>query len=364
MASTSFPENAQDWRGRFIADMAASLARKEEVALTLWAPPGMLPDGVSSAVTPGDARWLKCLSTQGGIAHLLRMRKVSAVYAALQLLIRLARIYRKEDVGVCHINWLQNALPLLGTNKPALITVLGSDLRLLRLPGMTTLLRLMLRNRRAILAPNAEWMRKGLEQAFGDVARILPIPLGVDDAWFAVERRPTFETCHWLAVTRLTRKKIGNLFAWGEGLFGRQRQLHLFGPMQENIVLPDWVHYHGPTYPSELANNWFPQACGLITLSDHDEGRPQVMLEAMAAGLPVIASDLPAHRDIIRHQKNGWLAAATNDFRDGLVYLEDEGRNLDMGMAARAWARDFVGTWDDCAERYVVAYRQLMGPAK
>ncbi len=364
MSSTSYPENAQDWRGRFIANLAAALARREGIALALFAPPGELPHNVIAATTPEDARWLNRLSQQGGIAHILRKRKMFAAGAIIRLLVRLGRCYRRQPPGVVHVNWLQNALPLWGTRTPALITVLGSDFGLLRLPGMKTALRSVLRQRRAILAPNAEWMRAGLERAFGDLAEIRPVPFGVDDPWFALQRVPPADgSHHWLAITRLTRNKIGDLFEWGDGLFGQDRVLHLFGPMQEEMTLPSWVVYHGPTHPAELLQTWFPMACGLITLSRHDEGRPQVMLEAMAAGLPVIASDLAAHRDIIRHRQTGWLADTPEELRAALALLEMPDSNREVGQAARAWIKEHIGTWDDCAARYVSAYQHLLEPA-
>jgi len=361
MSSTSYPESSQDWRGRFIANQAGALALRPGVHLSLWAPPGELPAAVAAAATPADARWLGRLSRQGGIAHLLRTRRVLAAGTILALLMRLGRAYRHWPADVVHVNWLQNALPLWGTTTPALITVLGSDFGLLRLPGMKALLRAVLRQRRAILAPNAEWMQPALEQAFGDLAEVRPIAFGVDDPWFEVTRQsPAGEVRHWLAVTRLTRGKIGDLFDWGDGLFGDGRQLHLFGPMQETLELPSWVQYHGPTHPADLLQNWFPQACGLITLSRHHEGRPQVMLEAMAAGLPVLASDISAHRDMVQHRIMGWLAASREELCLGLDWLEDPVRNQAAGQAARGWVRESVGTWDDCAGRYVAAYQSLL----
>ena len=361
MSSTSYPESPQDWRGRFIANQAAALGRRGDIRLSLWAPPGELPAGVACATRPADALWLGRLSQQGGIAHLLRTRKALSAGAILTLLTRLGRAYRRHPADVVHVNWFQNALPLWGTTTPALVTVLGGDFGLLRLPGMRAALRAVLRQRRAILAPNAEWMKPALEQAFGDLAEIRPIPFGVDDPWFSFVRRPPADSArHWLAVTRLTHDKIGDLFDLGEGLFGDARQLHLFGPMQETLELPPWVRYHGPTHPADLLENWFPQASGLITLSRHDEGRPQVMLEAMAAGLPVIASDLPAHRDMVQHRVTGWLTASREELCQGLDWLEDPARNQATGEAARGWVRESIGTWDDCAGRYAAAYRDLL----
>lgn len=361
MSSTSYPENAEDWRGRFIANLASALAKHEGISLSLWAPPGELPTNVVGVRTPGDTAWLQRLSQQGGIAHLLRTRRALAAGTISMLLMRLGRTYRRQSADVIHVNWLQNALPLLGTSTPALITVLGSDFGLLRLPGMKALLRTMLRQRRAILAPNADWMRPALQEAFGDLAEIRPIAFGVDAPWFQIVRRPPLDqTRHWLAITRLTKNKIGDLFDWGDGLFNKERRLQLFGPMQEQVELPSWVHYHGPTHPAELVQRWFPRACGLITLSRHDEGRPQVMLEALAAGLPVLASDLPAHRDILQHRQTGWLAASRDELEQGLDWFEDPVNNQKTGQAARQWVKDSIGTWDDCAGRYAAAYRSLL----
>lgn len=363
LSSSSYPQDAQDWRSRFIANMVTALARRSDVDLSVWAPPGDLPEAVTQVATDSDAGWLAGLTAQGGMAHLLRTRRVLALGTVLSFLLRLRRAYRRPAIEVVHANWLQNALPLWGTRTPALITVLGSDFGLLRLPGMRFALRAMLRQRRAILAPNAQWMVPALRQAFGDLAEVRPILFGVGTAWFDLQRVPAADGVqHWLAITRLTHAKIGDLFTWGDGLFGPQRQLHLFGPMQDTVDVPPWVHYHGPTHPAELQQVWFPKATGLITLSRHDEGRPQVMLEAMASGLPVLASSLPAHCDMVQHRQTGWLAADRHALVEGLSWLEDPPHNQQAGHAARQWVKDTIGTWDDCAGRYATAYRDLLEP--
>jgi glycosyltransferase involved in cell wall biosynthesis len=161
-------------------------------------------------------------------------------------------------------------------------------------------------------------------------------------------------------VLRITRQKMGPLFEWGQGRFTPEAPLHLFGPMQEELALPDWIHWYGPAYPQALRDEWFPRATGLLTLSRHDEGRPQVVLEAMAAGLPVIASRLPAHDDIIEHGKTGMLVDSPEALHAALDWLKNPANNQAMGMAGQSWVRSTLGTWDDCAGRYLKAYQDLL----
>ena len=294
----------------------------------------------------------------------MRSGGVRAKLAPLKLLNMIGAIYRRHsEVDIYHVNWLQCALPLPDNGKPVLITVLGNDLKLLRLPMMRWLLRRVMRKRKVAICPNAEWMHEPLLAAFGDVAEVIPVSFGIDPCWYAIERVANErQPARWLAVTRLTADKLGPLFAWSQDFFSKgDRELHLFGPMQEEIHIPDWVHYHGATTPQQLAEEWFPSARGLVTLSRHAEGRPQVMLEAMAAGLPIIASRMPAHATIVTDGRTGTLCDSSQSYREALNRLQDIGTNLRFGAAARQWALEEIGTWDDCAQRYTRIYRHLLG---
>ena len=130
--------------------------------------------------------------------------------------------------------------------------------------------------------------------------------------------------------------------------------------MQEEMTLPPWIHYHGSTHPGELRQHWFPQATGLVTLSQHDEGRPQIMLEAMASGLPILASRLPAHENFIEHLQTGWLASSEKNFHDGIDWLSNLENNKEIASRARDWVLQEVGTWEDCAMRYIKSYNKLL----
>jgi hypothetical protein len=339
--------------------IAGALARQHDLALSMWAPPGPVPPGVRLATTDAEARFLAKLMEDGGISHLLRSRPLQGMLRAAVLMRGLRRVMRSRSADLYHVNWLQCAFGVPADAKPLLATVLGNDMRLLALPGVTKMLRRVLRHRPAALCPNAAWMVEPLQQKFGDLALVRAVPFGIDPGWYEVTRQAE-QPPRWLAVTRLTRDKIGPLFAWGEPLFADgRRELHLIGPMQEKMDLPSWVHYHGPVGPDALREQWFPRCTGVVTLSQHAEGRPQLLLEALAAGTPVVASPLPAHADLIGQSPSGRLVTSARSLEEALVHFEDAGVNDAAAISARELAVREAGTWDTCAQRYINVYREL-----
>jgi len=362
MTYTSYPLDAHDWRGRFIFDLVAALSRRNDIQLSVFGPPGPIPVNTNYIGNQSEANWMRNLLERGGIAHIFRQGVVSGYICGIKLLQLLRRIYKKSHgVDIFHVNWLQNIIPLIGTKTPLVVSVLGTDHQLLSKPFMVKLLRRVIGQRRCIIAPNADWMIPDLNLHFGDLAEIRLISFGVHPGFFNITRSPDMSHQKWLVVLRLTRDKIGPLFDWGKKLFQNGSELHLFGPMQEDVTIPDWVHYHGPTYPETLREKWFPVATGLITLSRHAEGRPQIILEAMASGLPVIASAIPAHCNILQKDVTGKLVDSHEEFSAAIEELTVSENNMKLGETAKKHIKQEIGSWDDCADRYFNAYQDLLG---
>jgi glycosyltransferase involved in cell wall biosynthesis len=200
-----------------------------------------------------------------------------------------------------------------------------------------------------------------LETAFGDqVERVQYVPLGIDSQFYALEHAPDQTTNRWISVLRLTRAKLGPLLEWTEKLADENNEFHLIGPMQEEMTLPPWIHYHGSVAPDTLIRDWYPRASAMVTLNQHDEGRPQVLLEAMASGLPVIASRISAHADLLDSTGGGLMVDSQAEFGAALQAVSNPDTRTTLSTAARQTIRATYGTWDDCANRYHALYSQLL----
>jgi glycosyltransferase involved in cell wall biosynthesis len=360
---TSYPANRKDWRGVFIYNLTTALAKINELEIKSWGPPGVISENISYVATPNEENWLRKLITAGGIAHLLRTHPIkSLLYYIPMLLLFLKMVYRRtKGIDLYHVNWLQNVIPL-GTKsrQPLVISVLGSDLKLVANPLVRYFVKSILRKRRCVLCPNGRWMAPVLEDYFGKYTAITYVPFGIDEEWFDIERDSSGADHQWLVVLRMTKDKVGKLFDWGEDVFSSPHHLTWLGPKQEEIEIPAWLDYQGATNPNDLQKKWFPRSSGIITLSEHDEGQPQILLEAMAAGLPIIASNIPAHRNLIINYETGILINSKDELKSAISFLSIRENNMRVALQARNWARSEIGTWDDCAQRYLQIYKQLL----
>ena len=91
---------------------------------------------------------------------------------------------------------------------------------------------------------------------------------------------------------------------------------------------------------------------------------PLKVFESMAAGLPLVASDLPSLRDVLTHEEDALLVPAENAraLADGLARLRDEPA-LAQRLAERSLERAPAHTWDARAGRLLDWFAERVGVA-
>jgi glycosyltransferase involved in cell wall biosynthesis len=74
-----------------------------------------------------------------------------------------------------------------------------------------------------------------------------------------------------------------------------------------NSSLGSNLHFTGSLSGQDLVDSY--HAMDVFAFASKSETQGMVLVEAMAAGVPVVALDAPGARDVIHHLKNGWLIA-------------------------------------------------------
>ena len=133
------------------------------------------------------------------------------------------------------------------------------------------------------------------------------------------------------------------------------------GPLQEALLfqakhlgIENRISFVGKR-PHDEIPLWM-NAADVFCLPSIREGRPNVLLEALACGTPAVASDVGSVPEII-HDKNGRVARVADPKSLGQQLLACLKQRWD-----RKAIRKTVGrfTWDDCAELYIRAYQQAV----
>jgi glycosyltransferase involved in cell wall biosynthesis len=101
----------------------------------------------------------------------------------------------------------------------------------------------------------------------------------------------------------------------------------------------------------------------VFVLSSRSEGRPNVVVEALAAGLPVISTNLEGVQGMVMNGDTGWLVAV--DDADALAAaldqaITDRAELHRRGDRARVVARTQSGTWTDTARCYAALFRSAL----
>lgn len=166
-----------------------------------------------------------------------------------------------------------------------------------------------------IIVPSPSVARAAMERARVAARKIITIPNAIDPADFSPSPIPALNPRPYPIgfLGRLDPVKMVPDLIQAVGLLGDLVHLHIFGegPERETVQrairlqnLENRVTLHGSVPGPQAALS----RIGLLVLPSISEGMPMVLIEAMAAGVPVIGRRVPGVTDVITDGQTGLLA--------------------------------------------------------
>jgi glycosyltransferase involved in cell wall biosynthesis len=241
----------------------------------------------------------------------------------------------------------------------------------LRRIWMPFVLRRVLRAAAAVVVFTEE-QRQAIAAEYGvGLGRIFAIRNGVEDSFFNADDRALHARPRLLFVGRLaTEKNVSALLAALAGISDRfETTVVGEGPLELDLRNKSTelglqnVRFYGTAEGDELRGLY--RAADVLVLPSNHEGMSLVLLEALAMGLPVVATDISGNREVVIHGENGLLvppddpAALTGAL---LEVIEDRDRYQHMSSTARKLAEQY--RWEAIGDDFERLYRLAGAPAR
>ncbi len=385
--TTSFPLVRESLSGIFIKKMVEHLGADFQVTV-LTPDSSREPDSVTGysliRFRYGPKKWQQLAHGSGGIMTALTHKHPACLLLPVMLGAEfLACLRHGRHADIIHANWSINGViaGIAGiiNRKPVVTSLRGTDVNLMhssRLMRILVYLCLLLSDRIVTVSPS-------LKQLICDRfpkyrAKVLCIGNGIDDVFFKKQKKlcTQDEPVRLRPVRLLT---VGNITA-GKGIdciLGAVASLPTDnwmldilgdGPEREKLEqyckennIQSKVIFHGAVAPDDVPG--FMHRADLFVFASRAEGRPNVVLEAMASGLVVIAGDIPAVLDLIKDGEQGFIYPVGDVVRLGEL-LDDcimhPMKRLEMGQKARKHILDMGLSWTKSANRYGQVYTELV----
>lgn len=391
--TSAYPSNSEDPRGFFIHQLARALTRRGASVTVLapgspTAPTRDTLDGVIvRRATYWIPRWQSLATGFGGIVPNLQRRP----WRALQIPTLVAALTRDavelaDEADVIHAHWMYpagvaGAFAARRRGLPLVVTSHGSDLALARRLAPLRWLSRWVCGCAAACVAVSHGQAAGLREIRVATKRLLVVPLGVDYASGAArgtivkrDEYLKFKSHEGLRIVFVGRlvpsKSVETLLEAHQLLEGRGLSVATAiigsGPGEQRLRKLTRqnrsanVVFVGAVSPDSVAS-WLA-AADVLVLPSLTEGRGIVILEAMAQAVPVVASDIPGPRELVRHGETGFLfpAGDAKALADRLEVLQrDEALRGQLSRRARGFIEEEGLTADESARRHLALYEEL-----
>jgi len=363
MLTTGFPRFSGDLFGSFILQLTRALvAAKVEVAVVAPHAAGAARTEVMEGAQIKRFRYVwpekwQRLAYGGGIPSNLRVSWISRLQIPLFLICfwwAAIGACRRSDLVHCHwtISGLVACLAMRLFSRPVVLSVRGSDVHLMTGRAMGWLNRRIYSCMDVVIAVSEDIAEK-LELAGVDRKKIRVVYNGVGPEFSPRDRQ-------------MARRELGLPKSRPIVLFvGLLAPVKGVGFLLEAVpLLNDSSVYRvlvGDGVSRRELAVWLSSA-DILALPSLSEGRPNVVLEAQACGIPVVATRVGGTPELVRDGQTGILVepGSAASLAEGLSrLLTDVHYRQTIGRAGRASVEEGDSTWEASAAKVNDIYREL-----
>ncbi len=324
-------------------------------------------------------KWQRLAHLPGGIPFAL-----SAHYLAWILLpgflisLFMASFILARRVDIVHANWsITGAIAGLAARiarRPIVTTIRGEDVgRSAKSIAYRYILWCCIALSQRIVAVGEEMCSTLLEEFPSAQGKIVYIPNGVHETFFfdAEEKSQDDSAVKILYLGNLIPvkgvdvlvqacSKIGNM-EWNLDVVGSGGELCRLQELAKALSLDDRIEFIGKVPPQDVPDCL--RKADIVVLPSYREGRSNVLVEAMATGCAVVASDIGGLRELINDGKSGLLfrAGDVEDLASKLdKLLADGSLRKKCGESAKRSIKDRELTWTNTAYQYSLLYKEIL----
>ena len=387
--TTSFPSGPDDAAGPFVLRLFEA-QEKLGIQCRVLTPASTSPSTWPDAYKVYRFRYApwscqRLAQQPGGIP--IALEKQPRLYGLLPpflagMGLSLIRLARQHDIINAH--WSAcGAIAVLTQSmhrRPVITTLRGSDVYKAKKSGPFSLLHRKSIQGSSFTVGVSQTMAAELRRQHPDMAdKIRFVSDGVDDAFYALpaDRHRLFLSpfkllfigslipLKGLDVLLKALARIKAQSTWTLTVVGDGPEKGYLRSLATDLGIAPGIRFLGSVPPARIPK--LMRDHYLFILPSYREGRPSVVLEAMAAALPVLASDIDGTRELVQHGKTGWLVPLgdVNALSGVLDDLIGGKRNLAAaGLAGRQWMQEQGLTWDNTARRYRQLYMDAIGSSK
>jgi glycosyltransferase involved in cell wall biosynthesis len=302
-----------------------------------------------------------------------KLPKPGSVYDCVRSVLRVARVLAHVRPEVVNVHYVDTAAAYFALLRPVfgyrlVLSAHGSDL--LRPHGSVQRLVLppVLRRADAVVTVSEALTRRAA--ALGVEART--VLNGVDYEFWSTLPRAEADEGVVVAVGRLHRVKGQDVLIEGFARLGEtvpHARLWLIGDGEERPALEELTRRHGLEHRVRFLGSLGREEvravlarAGLFVLPSRSEGLSIALLEAMASGLPVVATDVGGIAEVIRDGTEGVLVPSEDApaLADAVCkVLSDSGRREHLSRNGRERARSF--SLARTLDAYEALFQDLVG---